>query len=180
MINLLLVSCGVLLMVYSIVLCQNINTKIGKKELNKERLPILILICLFILGYVAFLSRLIITLNSHGINELLVSAIFFFGAMFVVIVLKVNNKLITKLINNSLRVDKVNKELQRKNKELSHKTDALKISEEKYKARSKELDETLEDFYTIRLGVQEQIEKETIEEENKKVKDRLDEIRSEE
>jgi len=108
----------------------------------------------------------------------LVSGIFFFGALFVVIVLRVNYKLILKLTENSLRLGELNTVLENKNKELSHKTEELKKSEEKYIKRSKELDETLENFYTMRIGLQKQIDKDTIEEENRKIKERLDEARS--
>jgi len=92
----------------------------------------------------------------------LVSGIFFFGALFVVIVLRVNYKLILKLTENSLRLGELNTVLENKNKELSHKTEELKKSEEKYIKRSKELDETLENFYTMRIGLQKQIDKDTI------------------
>ena len=178
MINLTIVSCGIILLIYSVVLCHTLNTKIDRNIVQKPSSLISILIYLFILGYVVFLWRLIITIASHNVTELLVSGIFFFGALFVVIVLRVNYKLILKLTENSLRLGELNTVLENKNKELSHKTEELKKSEEKYIKRSKELDETLENFYTMRIGLQKQIDKDTIEEENRKIKERLDEARS--
>lgn len=181
MFNLILVSCGAILLIYSAALQYKLNINIKKSAVKKPRsYPLIsVLIYLFVLGYIAFLVRLVTTLTLHGFNEILVSVIFFFGAFFVAIVLKINQKLIISLTENTSRLDKLNVELENKNKELQFKTGALKTSEEKFKKRSKELEETLEDFYTIRLSMEEQIRKGTIEEENKKIKERLDKIKNE-
>lgn len=178
MICLILVTCGVILLIYSIVLCHRLNKKIDKNVAEKPGSLVLILIYFFLLGYVTFLGRLIFTITSHGIFEYLVSIIFFFGALFVAIVLKVNHKLILNLTTNSINLGKLNKELENKNKKLRQKTDALKTSEEKYKKRSKELEQTLDDFYTMRLSMEEQVRKGVLEAENKKIKERLDKVKS--
>ncbi len=177
MINLILVACGAILLIYSAILCHRLNAKIDKKVVPKPSSLILGLIYLFILGYILFLIRLAIIVASHSVIELLVSGVFFFGALFVVIVLKTNHKLILKLSENSLHLGKLNAELENKNKELQHWAEELKQSEEKYIKRSKELDDTLNDFYTMRIGLQKQMDKGTVEEENQKIKERLDNLK---
>ena len=70
-------------------------------------------------------------------------------------------------------------DLENKNQELSRRAEELKLSENKYKERSQELDKTLESFYTLRLGMERDLKKNVLEEENKKIKERLDKLRSE-
>lgn len=150
--------------------CHAENIKLDKNIVKKPCSFILILIYIFIFGYIIFLRRLMITAEAHGINEVLVSIIFFFGAVFVVLVLKANHKLIQDLTKKSLHLMKLNKELK-------DKTNALKKSKEKHKKRSQELEETLDDFYTIRIGIQEQMKEGIFEEENRKIKKRLEKIK---
>ena len=85
--------------------------------------------------------------------------------------------MIYDLAQNTKRLSGLNRELETKNKELRNKTEALKVSEEKYRDKSKELEETMEDFYTLRLSMEEQIKEGVVEEENRKIKERLDELK---
>jgi len=167
----ILVAAGAILLVYSAGLCHKLNRAVNNCAINKPCWVILALIYLFIAGYLAFFVRLFY-FPAHTAGELLVSAIFFFGAVFVVIVSKTNHRLIFDLIKKS-------SDLENKNQELSRRAEELKLSENKYKERSQELDKTLESFYTLRLGMERDLKKNVLEEENKKIKERLDKLRSE-
>ncbi len=177
MISVLLVGGGIILLAYSALLCHRLNSRIDNNIAGKLCFLILVLVYFFIAGYLVYLVRLIMTFGSHGMSEILVSTIFFFGATFVVAVLKANHKLIYDLAQNTERLSGLNRELETKNKELRNKTEALKVSEKKYRDKSKELEETMEDFYTLRLSMEEQIKEGVVEEENRKIKERLDELK---
>ncbi|OGF26340.1 hypothetical protein A2303_04055 [Candidatus Falkowbacteria bacterium RIFOXYB2_FULL_47_14] len=53
----------------------------------------------------------------------------------------------------------------------------VKIRTKELDEKNKELERTLEDFYTIRLGMQRDLEKGTVSEENKKIRERLDKLK---
>jgi hypothetical protein len=178
MINLILVFCGAILLIYSAIKGHALNGKINTKIVKKSYAFILFLIYLFILGYVLFFVKLL-SITSSSAEDLLVSIIFFFGALFVLIVLRVNQKLLLNITEASEQLEKLNTELENKNKELRKEKDNLLISEEKYKKRSIELSDTLDDFYTMRIVLQEQMDKGTAEAENEKIKDRLDKLKQE-
>jgi len=82
-------------------------------------------------------------------------------------------------MRKSADLKKLNSDIENKNLELRRHTEELKSSKQKYKERSMELDKTLEDFYTLRLGMARDIKEKILEEENKKIKERLDKLRSE-
>lgn len=165
-----LVLVGVIFLLYAAVICHSLLVQISLYQKNNSNKIILGFIYFFILGYLAFIAQLV-TLETHGLSELIVSAIFFFGALFVVVVIKVIAKLMLGLIENNSKLEHFNIELKSKN-------DELKQSEDKYVARSKELEATLEDFYTLRIGMEKQLEKGVVEEENIKIKSRLDALKN--
>lgn len=45
--------------------------------------------------------------------------------------------------------------------------------------KNKELEDTLEEFYTLRIGMANDLKKGQIDEENKKIKERLDKLKKE-
>ncbi len=117
------------------------------------------------------------------INKIILSRIFFLGQELKKISenknfagrVSLNNKdeitLLQKNINKALEaLEEAVVKSKKSEKELSERS----IELEKSKT---ELENTLEDFYTMRMGMQEQLEKGTIEEENKKIKKRLDELK---
>lgn len=177
MLNIVLVLCGAFLLVYSAILCHKLSKKLEQNPSVRPSSWILFLIYLFVGGYTAFIGRVAGNVGSHGFDEFLVSVVFFFGAIFVLVTLRAYHKLILKLSNESLGLEKLNSELENKN--LSHQKEEIKESEEKYKKRFQELLETLDDFYTLRLSVQEKMNKEEVNEENKIIKERLDKIKNE-
>lgn len=64
--------------------------------------------------------------------------------------------------------------LEKYNKELEEK---VKKKTEELEEKNKELEETLDDFYTLRIGMQRDTESGKLEEENKKIKKRLDRVK---
>lgn len=157
----------------------NFKKTLDREIFRKPCLVIKILVYLFVFGYITFLMYLIRDINSQSPNELLVSVIFFFGAVFVVIVLKINNQLLSSLVEKSVNLQKLNEDLKIRNQDLIQKSKALIISEKKYKDQTNELEKTLDDFYTMRLGMEKQMKEGTLEEENKKIKDRIDTLNKE-
>lgn len=181
MFNIILVLMGTFFLAYSTYLCKslNLNKKIDRDIFNKPCFVIAALIYLFIFGYLVFLFYLFRHQNSNSPEDLIVSVVFFLGAVFVVIVLKVNNRLILALTEKSINLQKLNDDLNVKNQELIKKSKALIISEDKYKKQTEELEKTLEDFYTMRIGMEKQMKQGTLEEENRKIKQRFDALKSE-
>lgn len=51
------------------------------------------------------------------------------------------------------------------------------MAEQKLKQANVELEKTLDDFYTVRLGLQKDLELNRVEEENKKIKAKIDNIK---
>lgn len=168
--SLLLTFVGIALLVHSITLAQKLS-KINKKVDQISFSLVLILIYLFIIGYLIHLVDLIYNSAHHDLHDLIICLVFFFGGIFVIVSLKENYKLVLKLEEKSDRLETINKELQ-------VKAEALSVSEEKFKKRSEELEKTLDDFYTMRLGMEDQVRRGVLEEENKKIRLKLDELKS--
>ena len=179
MLNFLLVSCGIMLLIYSIVLCFKINKKITNNKIKKAHSFVIVFIYLFIIGYITFLLSLVKKIDISNFDKLLVSTIFFLGALFVLIVSKINLVLTVDITEHSTKSDQQNKELKKKNEELEKISKALQKSKNKFKKHTIELDKTLEDFYTMRLNM-ENGDNAIIKEENKKLKESLDKIRNKE
>lgn len=181
MFNIILVLLGTFFLVYSTYLCNSLKFKktLDKNIFAKPCLAINVLIYLFICGYFIFVLYLIRHMDSNSPEDLVVSMVFFLGAVFVVIVLKVNNRLISALTERSMDLQKLNGDLKIKNNDLIKKSKALIMSEDKYKKQTEELEKTLDDFYTMRIGMEEQMKKGTLEEENRKIKSRFDALKHE-
>jgi len=74
-------------------------------------------------------------------------------------------------------ITKFKKDLEKLNLELEEK---VKEKTSELTKRNKELEETLEDFYTLRIGLAKDMESGKVVEENKKIKARLDQLEKEE
>lgn len=81
--------------------------------------------------------------------------------------------ILTLRIQIGIKTKKLIKELdERKNLQTK-----LESAQQEIQKKNKELGETLEDFYTMRIGIQKDLEAGRIEEENKKIKEKLDNIK---
>jgi predicted PurR-regulated permease PerM len=134
------------------------------------------LICFFLLGYIAFLF--LQSNNSNiPISSLLICFILFFGAIFVIGVLSISYQLIKKLTQKTVELNKMNASLSENSNTLASKQEELIKMQGLLKQKNEELNKTLEDFYTIRIGMQKDMEKGKLEEENKMIKERLEKLK---
>jgi len=170
LLSVLLNVSGIGFLIYAVTLFRRLNEKIRPETRETKLDLILVLIYLFIVGYGVHLIYFLWMSSTANVHDLLICSIFFFGAIFVVTSLNENFKLIYKLAEKSSRLEDLNKELHLKTEELSKSEDGMK-------KRSAELENTLEDFYTMRLGMEDQVKRGVLAEENKKMKDRLDALK---
>ncbi len=167
---------GILLMIYAIWLWKKLYSEIRDSKARRLWLIILALICFFLFGYIIyFLIRL---LDYDAISDILVGFIMLFGAMFVVLILKLNfrstvmlNSYVRKLEGETKRTNEINDRLKKNEKE-------LKGLKNEIEQRNIELLETMDDFYTMRISLQEEMKTGTIEKENIKIKKRLDSLKN--
>lgn len=151
MINIILHVLGIILQVYAIILCSQINKKLGEKKLKSSWNFISVLIIFFLFGYCFHLYLIINHLTSIVYKDILISLIFFFGAIFVVTVVSISKKQIIMLNNDK-------KELESKNSELLVVSDRLKKEHaelEKAKSvleiKNTNLKDDLDSFYTLKI-----------------------------
>jgi ABC-type lipoprotein release transport system permease subunit len=176
MINSLLIITGIILMVISVVQCIKLITLHALASLQWAWYVILGLIVFFLIGYIAYFF-LNTSYSNIPVSSLLISLILFFGAIFVITILSISYGLISALTQRSLEIDQTNTTLTTNAKELEHKQNELKNAQELLRMKNKELVKTLDDFYTMRINIQKDMEAGKLAEENKKIKDRLDTIK---
>ncbi len=112
MINIILVLSGAALLGYAIAICWALHRQVERSIIGRACIIILALTCLFMIGYLIFFVRLLVTMPQHTFDELLISLIFFFGAVFVVVVLKINYNLILNIHEKNVNLTKTNRELE--------------------------------------------------------------------
>ncbi len=172
MINIALVVGGAVLLGYAVIVCLSLDKKIERNIIGPACYIVIGLICFFLAGYIFFFVRLLELYPLHTANELLISLVFFFGAVFVVVILNVNKKLL-------LSINEKNTRLEDANKQLTIKTKEAESSREKYREKSEELERTLEDYYTARVDAAEQVAKGTFGQISEKLRERLDKLKRE-
>jgi methyl-accepting chemotaxis protein len=86
-----------------------------------------------------------------------------------------------KVKDRTKELQKAKKELETKVQDrtryISEKSEELKKSKKELEKKNVELEETLTDFYTMRIGMARDMEKGTVEKENKELKRRLDKLK---
>jgi ABC-type transport system involved in multi-copper enzyme maturation permease subunit len=176
MFNIILIICGIVCMIVSIGQCFKLLSANNDRSLQKYLYVILFLVLFFLIGYILYLYLTLTQANITG-STMLISLILFFGAIFVIIVLSVSLTLVNSLLLYTQRIDKANKVLEENENVLKQKQTDLEKVQENLKNRNMELEKTLTDFYTLRLGMQKDMEAGKVEEENQKIKQRLDKLR---
>jgi diguanylate cyclase len=177
MLNSVLIVTGIILMVIAVVECAKLiqlNTIAG---LQWAWYLILSLIVFFLVGYIAYFF-LNSSYSNIPVSSMLISLILFFGAIFVITILSISYKLIKALTIHSSEIDKTNKSLTNNTKDLENRTGELKKIQDMLREKNKELLKTLDDFYTLRIGLQKDIEAGKLSEENKKIKEKIDAIKT--
>jgi hypothetical protein len=119
-----------------------------------------------------------ITSKVIPLNSLLISLILFFGSVFVIGVLTVSYQLVSVLIQKTKELSLSNKTISENSELLRNKQIDLEKMESILKEKNNELEKTLEDFYTVRLGMEKDIQAGKLEEENKNIKNRLDALKT--
>jgi hypothetical protein len=176
MLNTVLIITGIVLMVIAVFECVRLIQLNTLVNLQWAWYLTLSLIVFFLLGYIAYFFLI----SSNGglpISTMLISLILFFGAIFVITILSISYILIKALTMRSSQISETNKNLTKNTKDLENKTGELKKIQDMLREKNKELLKTLDDFYTLRIGLQKDVEAGKLSEENKKIKDRLDSVK---
>jgi len=179
MIGIVLTLAGLAMLVYSIFLCLSGNKIIKKIIATDKYLYLQLLIYIFVLGYIFFAWYLAINMNKIGFIEIVVSLVFFFGAIFVVFIFQINKALLEQINQHTSIMDANNKNLEELNNKLADSLKKLEESKKKYKDKSVELEDALEGVYMLRIKLAEFSGSEDMKKENELIKDKIDELKKE-
>lgn len=163
-------------MIVSIGVCLKIIKINTIKKLQWQWYVMICFILFFLLAYIAYLF-LSTDYQYISINSLLIVFILFFGSVFVIGVLLISYQLIESLTHVALDNIQSNMKLSENTHSLEEKQKELEQTKELLEKKNKELENTLEEFYTLRIGVQNDIKSGNIDEENKKIKEKIDALR---
>jgi hypothetical protein len=137
-----------------------------------------VLVLFFLLGYISYFIFLLYSHNGEDRHHILIAIIFFFGAVFVNLIFRVNLKLIRQVEDSEKKKTKVIDDLREEHQDLvKHKEELEKIKKD-LKEKNKELEATMEDFYTMRLPVSEQVKRGKFEKENEKIRKKIDDFKN--
>jgi len=170
MISFALVLVGIILMTYAIFFCFKSILIIADKDVRASWLILFCLICFFEISYIGFLCYLVV--GADNFVNLFISAILCFGALFVVLVLSVNYRVIKNLDDYARKMKKLNEALE-------NKTSGLEESQAKLKKAKVALESSIEDFYTFRLAMEKKGKFEKIQRENQDIKKKLKKLKKE-
>lgn len=104
--------------------------------------------------------------------------ILFFGSIFVIGVLSISYGLIKLLTKKNAEINQINNEIIENTRALARKKEELEKTQTLLKEKNTELQNTLEDFYTLRIAVQKDMELGKVKEENEKIKESLSKLKS--
>ncbi|MBN1156879.1 hypothetical protein JXA85_04630 [Candidatus Woesearchaeota archaeon] len=150
MITRLLVALGTTIMLYSLILCVRIIGSIAYERIKNSWRFLFALECFFLLGYAVYLFELFSAQKKLIFGEFLVAAIFFFGAIFVMVVMKGSFDMIRDLNNKTEKQEELNKNLLEKKEQLETADAELEETKKQLERKNKELEETLEGFYLLK------------------------------
>ncbi|MFC1705167.1 hypothetical protein ACFLZ6_02470 [Nanoarchaeota archaeon] len=177
MLDKILVALGIILLTFSSFMCGRVLDLIKNNKLRKRWYMLCSLIWLFLIGYVFFLYSLITSKTHLVASNVLICSILFSGAIFVVLVLDINFSVMDGLSNNASNLGKINRELNKKTKESDSRKNSLVRAKKELEKKNEELEKTLMDFYTMRIGLQKDLKAGKVEEENRKIKERIDKLK---
>jgi hypothetical protein len=134
----LLVSAGISLMIYSIYLHRKLAGIVREGNLRRRVNYLLVLIAFFLVGYAFFLAVDTMT-KPDLVISLLVSMILFFGAVFVVSVLRITYGILSDLNEHVDKLQMMSKMLDRKYAESEQGKRELAQEEERLASEVKKL-----------------------------------------
>ncbi|MBN2141850.1 hypothetical protein JW711_00830 [Candidatus Woesearchaeota archaeon] len=169
MIDILLVVSGIITICIAIGMNISLLKITEDTKLKKKWIWLLGLVIFFLFGYIAFLINRIIPkiLCSGG---LLVGSIFFFGAIFVLVVMEISTQMIKKLQSKNRELTDVTRALMKANQNLVETENELQLKNEQLKG-------TLEDFYTVRVKMEKGKNKQKIKRENEDIRKKINRIK---
>jgi hypothetical protein len=171
------VGFGILLMVYAVYSVRKLLSVVREADNRRPWYILFPLIIFFLFGYLFYFYLLFTSISPSDMSAQLISAIFFFGAVFVVIVLSVNYALIGGLNEKAAKIQETNTALLRNTEIVQKKDNELEEAKITLERKNKELERALEDFYTLRLSMQRDMDEGKLQEENRKIKEKLDELK---
>jgi hypothetical protein len=178
MLNIILVSLGIVLMFYSIFLSRNLISVIKESSLRRTWNFSFALIVFFLIGYIVyFYIKLNPALHNLIFSEMLISSILFFGAVFVVVILIANSKVVKKLNNDAELLEVKNKNLKNRTVGTERANSELKKAQDDLERKNQELESTLDDLYTLRIKMENDLSSGKTRSENRKIKKRLDALK---
>lgn len=177
MLSVLFVVLGILFLIFALSLGTRLIRKIEDKKVKRMWFVLILLVCFFLLGYVGYLVILFEAPKNLSTESVLISTIFFFGAIFVLGVFENALLLVRTVQQKSQSVEEINKKLQIQSDELQANEAELVKTKVLLEKRNAELEKTLDDFYTIRLGMAREMSEGKLTEENERIKMRLQEIK---
>lgn len=137
----LLVSAGISLMIYSIYIHRRLAGIVREGNLRRRVNYLLVLIVFFLVGYAFFLVFETV-MKPDFLIGILVSMILFFGAVFVVSVLRINYGILSDLNEHVDKLQMMNKMLDRKYAESEQGKNELAKEEERLVAEVRRLRES--------------------------------------
>lgn len=178
MLSKLFVGLGILIMIYALYAGTRLFSIIHDATKRKPWYILLTLIAFFLIGYIVYFYLLFTTVTPTDVSSQLISAVFFFGAIFVVLVLLVNYSLVSGLNDETAKEKEANLALTHSVEVIQIKDKELEEVKNKLEKKNEELNKALEDFYTIRMSMQRDLKLGKLEEENIKIRERIDKAKS--
>lgn len=176
----ILLGMGIILLVFSLNICKIIITKTNDKKSNNSWKILFVLIMFFLTGYIIYFFLHPGNSLESTETDTLVSLVFFFGAVCVVLVLKASQNSI-KMLNITIgALHEKNSIYKRVKNELESSKIELEKSHIKLRESHEELEKTIDDFYALRLSLEDDEKKrlkKKIGAENKKIKKRINRLK---
>ena len=176
MIHILLVSLGIIFLIWSLNLSLKITKKENQKKHNINWKILSGLIFLFIIGYLFDILYLIF-IQKTNFRDMLISLVFFAGSIFVSLVINLSYDYIIELKKDKQRIHTQIVELQIISKGIKDKQLELEKTKQKLEIKNKELEDTLEEFYTYRLDIHNKENIKKFEIDNKKLKSKINSLK---
>ena len=178
MLSKFLVGFGILIMAYAVSSGSKLLSVIDDIHSRRPWYILFLLIIFFLLGYILYFYLLFTSVPSSDLSAQLISAIFFFGALFVVIVLSVNYSLVRTLNEKATKIQETNTVLVHNSDVVQKKDLELEEAKKALERKNSELEKVLEHFYTLRIGMERDMKSGKVEEENRKIKAELDNLKA--
>lgn len=181
MLLIIILQISIVILFYGLFLCNEVRKKIDYKSGNWLNYnTIFLFIHFFIFGYAGFTIQLIydeITQNNFDFNiGALVTSILFFGAIFIVVVLKINQNLLFYLEKTKNHLKDANIQLEKSYEELGDEAEKVKEYQKYIKQKNHDLEKAINDFYSLRVEMQEKADNKDINTENEIIKKRIDDM----